>query len=887
MLRDLSLQREQDFQQALTLAPESLRDFLEAYKNKDRKLTKDRLNVIMLSPSLLRREKLAIQLVSADLFAELVETWRRYPAELMLTARDFGVAGCEEAIGLARQLGHQACEAVYLGLQACGFSEAGSQRAAGEKLQEALEIRRRLAESEPGVYRPDVALTLNNLGGVLSHLNEKQAARDKLEEALETYRKLAKSEPGVYRPDVALTLNNLGFVLSQLNEKRAAHDKLEEALEIRRKLAESEPGVYQPYLAETLNNLGNVLSQLNEKRAAHDKLEEALEIRRKLAESEPGVYQPYLAETLNNLGSVLSDLNEKRAAREEYEEALEIRRKLAESEPGVNRPNLAMTLNNLGTLLSELNEKRTAREKLEEALQTYRELAKSEPNVYQPDAAWTLNSLGTLLSELNEKRAAREKYEEAARIHLSFGPSLESARLNASFAHLEADEGGEFCDRALELSVAAVNALEGLLSSLHASEHTDRHAFKRYIEPAYLRLIRFHSTSDRRADISQLPPLLEALRRPELLSTADPAIVTRSASWQDVVSNTCAVAEWMDKQFAVFVWIQVAGSEMIFSILEPGRPLHVEKADQSCIDAFRFLRNESWKYFEDPASVEQACNQIDGLAAQCVDFLPGAIRDLLFDATCRTIILAPCGESSLFPWESLHLDGDYFALRKVVARTHGLGELEQVLQRQPETPSAVIVGNPRHEGAPDLPAAGAEACALWNRLRARGWKVRGGVRAPGNLLLGEEATTNNVVEWLRNEASGLIVFSSHGEPMSVLLEGKDKLTDATVVSVGLKHHPLLHFDCCWAGWNVGSGGGRYLGMPVAALRAGASAAIASAHPLYDKHAAHFAEVLYTCLLNHGLCLGDALLEARKALKSNPLHWATTVLWGNPQVRLRR
>lgn len=62
--------------------------------------------------------------------------------------------------------------------------------------------------------------------------------------------------------------------------------------------------------------------------------------------------------------------------------------------------------------------------------------------------------------------------------------------------------------------------------------------------------------------------------------------------------------------------------------------------------------------------------------------------------------------------------------------------------------------------------------------------------------------------------------------------------------------------------------------------------VASAHPVYDKQAAQFAEVLYKCLLEYGLCLGDALLEARKALRQNPLHWATTVLWGNPMLRLR-
>src|SRR6185295_20082800 len=103
--------------------------------------------------------------------------------------------------------------------------------------------------------------------------------------------------------------------------------------------------------------------------------------------------------------------------------------------------------------------------------------------------------------------------------------------------------------------------------------------------------------------------------------------------------------------------------------------------------------------------------------------------------------------------------------------------------------------------------------------------------------------------------------------MLVLLEGKDEPTDATPLSVGLRVSPLVHFDCCFAGVNRDTGGGRYQGMPVAALQAGASAVVASAHPLYDAHAAQFANVLYTGLLEYGLCLGDALREARKALQA--------------------
>ena len=94
--------------------------------------------------------------------------------------------------------------------------------AARDSYTEALAIRRELAEHRPDVYRPDVAMTLNNLGVAQRALNELEAARDSYTEALAIRRELAEHRPDVYRPDVAMTLNNLGNVQRDLNELEAA-----------------------------------------------------------------------------------------------------------------------------------------------------------------------------------------------------------------------------------------------------------------------------------------------------------------------------------------------------------------------------------------------------------------------------------------------------------------------------------------------------------------------------------------------------------------------------------------------------------------------------------------------------------------------------------------
>ncbi|OWY22222.1 hypothetical protein C7N43_34375, partial [Sphingobacteriales bacterium UPWRP_1] len=105
------------------------------------------------------------------------------------------------------------------------------------KYEEALEIRRNLAQANPQTWLPDVAMTLNNLGVLQQAKNEFTEALLKYEEALEISRNLAQANPQTWLPDVAMTLNNLGLLLKDMNEFTEALLKYEEALEIYRNLA--------------------------------------------------------------------------------------------------------------------------------------------------------------------------------------------------------------------------------------------------------------------------------------------------------------------------------------------------------------------------------------------------------------------------------------------------------------------------------------------------------------------------------------------------------------------------------------------------------------------------------------------------------------------------
>ena len=71
---------------------------------------------------------------------------------------------------------------------------------------------RELAKQNPEAYNPDMAMTLNNLGNLLSNTNHLKQAQAYYEEALEIYRELAKQNPEAYNPYVAMSLNNVSSI---------------------------------------------------------------------------------------------------------------------------------------------------------------------------------------------------------------------------------------------------------------------------------------------------------------------------------------------------------------------------------------------------------------------------------------------------------------------------------------------------------------------------------------------------------------------------------------------------------------------------------------------------------------------------------------------------
>jgi tetratricopeptide (TPR) repeat protein len=75
--------------------------------------------------------------------------------------------------------------------------------------EEALKIRRQLAEKNPDTYLPYVAKTLNNLGNLHAKENHMGEARQVLDEALKIYQQFAARDHAQYDPYVQRVTNLL------------------------------------------------------------------------------------------------------------------------------------------------------------------------------------------------------------------------------------------------------------------------------------------------------------------------------------------------------------------------------------------------------------------------------------------------------------------------------------------------------------------------------------------------------------------------------------------------------------------------------------------------------------------------------------------------------
>ncbi len=380
----------------------------------------------------LRRLNLEIAELRGKALAELPETSAELKAWHLLRAsiahakigqREEALEAAREAVEIYRELARQRPDAfrpdlaMSLNNVANRLSDLGLREEALEAAREAVEIRRELARQRPDIFRPDLAMSLSNMAIQLGDLGQREEALKAAREAVEIRRKLAQQRPDVFSPDLAFSLNNVAIRLSDLGQREEALEAAREAVEIRRGLAWQRPDAFRSDLANSLNNVSSFLIALGQGEEALEAAREAVNIYRELAQQHPDAFRSDLADSLNNVAGVLGKLDQREEALEAGREALEIRRMLTGQRPDVFRPDLAMSLNNVAIRLSDLGQREEALEAARESVEIYRELAWHRPGIFHPGLAMSLNNVANRLSDLGQREDALDAAREAVEIY--------------------------------------------------------------------------------------------------------------------------------------------------------------------------------------------------------------------------------------------------------------------------------------------------------------------------------------------------------------------------------------------------------------------------------------------------------------------------------------
>jgi uncharacterized protein YegL/tetratricopeptide (TPR) repeat protein len=270
-------------------------------------------------------------------------------------------------------------------------------------LEQAI-VSTRQALAATGAEDSQYPAILNNLGAMLSETGRYQEALEAAREAVDIRRVLAAQNPGIYLPDMAMSLNNLGTMLSETGRYQEALEAAREAVDIRRVLAAQNPGIYLPDMASALSNLSNRLSEIGRYQEALEAAREAVDIRRELAAQNPDFYGPSLAGSLANLAGIHLSLGDIGQSVSLYEQALAGMLRVQ----GTDHPNILVTRSGLASAYRSSGN-------IAGAAAMYEGLLTDYLRVLGPDHPDTLNVRHNLTSsrgQLGDAAGAAAAFEE-------------------------------------------------------------------------------------------------------------------------------------------------------------------------------------------------------------------------------------------------------------------------------------------------------------------------------------------------------------------------------------------------------------------------------------------------------------------------------------------
>ena len=293
-----------------------------------------------------------------------------------------------------------------------------------DTLREAAELANRLLEELPADAPLSVrAQRVARASDALQHMGDRLRALRRAEEAVNLYRRLTNTDPLGHLPMLADSLLHLGRVFHDVMNVRLALDAGEEAIGILRQLTGAEHVAPGTMLSDHLGSLAGALAtvagwiaEIGSSQAAFRACQEAVLAYRALNRVIPGAFSAPLAASLSNLGSSLSDLDRNDEAVAVCQEAVDILRLQAGPLPYLHLPNLAIMLNNLAARKAAIGDVRSALPLIEEGITIFRSLADEYPATYGYELARSLDNKKLRLEELGDSAAALEAARQSTAV---------------------------------------------------------------------------------------------------------------------------------------------------------------------------------------------------------------------------------------------------------------------------------------------------------------------------------------------------------------------------------------------------------------------------------------------------------------------------------------
>ena len=280
--------------------------------------------------------------------------------------------------------------------------------------QEALNIFKKLSETNPALYLPHVADIMSNIACHLSTLGLFDKARENFLNTLSAYKKLAESQNIRYLPDVARTLCNLGLVQHHVGLIWEAEEKYKEALSIYKDLNRNSPNMYLSDLASALDSFATLQSDGFENYTeAINTYAKALEIERKLADSNPNEYLPDVVRTSFNIALLKTKLGFYDEAEKEFMYVIQKYAVCAKQHPYKYLPLFAKSISGVAELHNKLSHYADAEYYFMSALHIFLEFPIQNPEQYLSDVCVNLQYLAKLQSHLHNYEMVKEVFKKA------------------------------------------------------------------------------------------------------------------------------------------------------------------------------------------------------------------------------------------------------------------------------------------------------------------------------------------------------------------------------------------------------------------------------------------------------------------------------------------